>query len=299
MGKNDAAKHPLVMIRIKDFKSANDSTPNISSTLGTCAAIVPFLIGTEMLMRIFFFNIKHLHPLFELQINRYILSRHLGVDTFSCFVVATLGWRARHLAMDLVDAAFGKPGAMPAAGAEGRMFTYQPESFRIGVFFFAYQIKNLYDTIVWNDGPEFIFHHVLSMSVAWGSLHPGVAQFYGPFFLGFSEVSTAILCVLANFDPVHGVIGLGEAFPIPKVIIGVVFVVFFILCRTIMWPVASYYFVKDCRVLLAGDSTKLVGRAGWIKLFMGCLVGLSVLQVAWLVQIYILAIQEFKAIGLI
>jgi len=58
MGKNDAAKHPLVMIRIKDFKSANDSTPNISSTLGTCAAIVPFLIGTEMLMRIFFFNIK-------------------------------------------------------------------------------------------------------------------------------------------------------------------------------------------------------------------------------------------------
>lgn len=235
----------------------------------------------------------------DLQVNRYILARHLGVDTFSCFVVATLGWKARHAAKDLVDAAFRKPGAMPAAGAEGRMFNYQPAAFRIGLFFFGYQVKNLYDTIVWNDGPEFIFHHILSMSVAWGSLHPGMGHFYASFFLGVSEVSTAILCVLANFDPIHGVVGLGDAFPIPKVLIGVIFVSFFLLCRVIMWPVASYFFVRDCRIVLASGSPKLEGRVGWIKLFMGCLVGLSVLQVAWLAQIYILAIQEFKAIGLI
>ena len=214
-------------------------------------------------------------------------------------MVAWLGWQARPHCRGLVDAAFRRPGAMPPAGAEGRLFTYEPEAFRIGLFFFGYQVKNLYDTIVWNDGPEFIFHHVLSMSVAWGSMHPGVGLFYGPFFLGISEVSTAILCVLANFDPIHGVIGLGDAFPIPKVIIGVIFVTFFILCRAIMWPIASYYFVRDCRVVLSGNSPKLVGRKPWIHLFMVCLVGLSVLQVAWLGQIYILAIVEFKAIGLI
>ena len=132
---------------------------------------------------------QHFHPLLDLQVNRYILARHLGVDTFSCFVVATLGWKARHSAKDLVDAAFRKPGAMPAAGAEGRMFTYQPAAFRIGLFFFGYQVKNLYDTIVWNDGPEFIFHHILSMSVAWGSLHPGMGHFYASFFLGVSDDS--------------------------------------------------------------------------------------------------------------
>ena len=64
---------------------------------------------------------------------------------------------------DLIDATIGrKKNAMPVA-YEGRMFTYQPESQRITLFFTAYQLKNTYDTIVWNDGMLFIAHHVLTL----------------------------------------------------------------------------------------------------------------------------------------
>lgn len=132
-----------------------------------------------------------------------------------------------------------------------------------------------------------------------GSLHPGCAHFYGVFFLGVSEISTGILCVLANFDDEHGVVGMGDAFPITKVVIGTLFVIFFILCRCILWPIASYYFVKDCQWALKAKSPKLQGRKFWILLFQFCLTGLSILQVAWLGQIYFQAKEEFAKIGLI
>jgi hypothetical protein len=40
--------------------------------------------------------------------------------------------------------------------------------------------------------------------------------FYATFFLGLLEVSTAILCVLANFDDEYGVKGLRDALPMVK-----------------------------------------------------------------------------------
>jgi hypothetical protein len=64
---------------------------------------------------------------------------------------------------DLIDATIGrKKGAMPVA-YEGRMFTYSPEAQRITLFFVSYQLKNLYDTLVWNDGALFIAHHFLAL----------------------------------------------------------------------------------------------------------------------------------------
>ena len=99
----------------------------------------------------------------EDETSRNILARHIGVDAVSAYVVAFLGWAARHVVQDLIDATIGrKPNAMPVA-YEGRMFTYQPESQRLTLFFVAYQIKNTYDTIVWNDGPLFVAHHVLTL----------------------------------------------------------------------------------------------------------------------------------------
>ena len=102
--------------------------------------------------------------------SRNILARHIGVDSFSCFVVAYLGWKARHVVQDLIDATIGRrKNAMPVA-YEGRMFTYQPEAQRIALFFVAYQLKNTYDTIVWNDGLIFILHHVLTLFTTVSSL---------------------------------------------------------------------------------------------------------------------------------
>ena len=63
----------------------------------------------------------------------------------------------------MVDATLRRrKNAMPVA-FEGRMFTYQPEAQRIALFFVAYQLKNTYDTIAWNDGIIFIIHHILTL----------------------------------------------------------------------------------------------------------------------------------------
>lgn len=76
--------------------------------------------------------------------------------------MAALGWYSRDIAYDLVKATVvvvggGKNnsngGAMTPGGMEQRMFTYHAASFRIALFFWVFQLKNLYDTIVWNDGP--------------------------------------------------------------------------------------------------------------------------------------------------
>lgn len=110
-----------------------------------------------------FFISQDAHPILDDATNRNILSRHIGVDAFSCFVVAILGWNARHVVNDMVDATLRRrKNAMPVA-FEGRMFTYQPEAQRIALFFVAYQLKNTYDTIAWNDGIIFIIHHILTL----------------------------------------------------------------------------------------------------------------------------------------
>ena len=90
----------------------------------------------------------------------------MGVDALSAVVVSYFGYKARYVYQNLLDAITGKdPKAMPVA-YEGRMFTYIPEGQRVLLFFTAYQIKNLADTIVWNDGILFIIHHILALASA-------------------------------------------------------------------------------------------------------------------------------------
>lgn len=188
---------------------------------------------------------------------------------------------------------------MPDAGYETRLFSYHPAAFRIALVFFAYQIKNLADTIVWGDGPEYIFHHVLSMTASYMAMYPGFGHFYVVFFLGVSEISTAILCVLANFDDEHGVPGLGDALPTHKAAVGGCFVVAFLLCRVVMWPIAGYFCTRDCSLALKGDSPHAKSRRGVIRTIKVCLTGLSVLQVVFLVQLVIISKRELTEMGFI
>eukprot|EP00562_Extubocellulus_spinifer_P012898 CAMPEP_0178548386 /NCGR_PEP_ID=MMETSP0697-20121206/5172_1 /TAXON_ID=265572 /ORGANISM="Extubocellulus spinifer, Strain CCMP396" /LENGTH=186 /DNA_ID=CAMNT_0020181065 /DNA_START=6 /DNA_END=566 /DNA_ORIENTATION=- len=174
---------------------------------------------------------------------------------------------------------------MSEDGYDKRMFTYHPASQQVLLLFFAYQVKNTYDSYVWNDGIIFILHHILSGVTAWGAMYPGCAHFYALFFMGISEVSTAVLCLLANFDDEFGVIGLGDAFPMTKVALGGVFAVAFVICRTVLWPICTYHFLRDSKNALKSTSPMAQSRKKWIRLFMFCSVGLSILQVIWLGQI--------------
>lgn len=238
---------------------------------------------------------QYLHPLLENETNRLILARHIGTDWLCCATVASLGVTYfMSVCPDFLAAALCKPGAMPKAGFEARMFTYQPSAFKMCLFFTAYQIKNMYDTIIWNDGPEFIAHHIMCLFVAYGTIKHGIAHYHVPFFFGISETSTAILCLLANFDDVHGVPGLADAFPEGKAVLGALFAVAFIVCRVLFWIFFSYYLVRDAWLAInKTDSTRDAARP-WIKIFLGSLTGLSVLQVIWLGQIIMIGVEEYQ-----
>jgi hypothetical protein len=148
-----------LLLTLSSYESTkNGQRPSIGSCLSTGMFIVAFLVSMEMTGRYILEHMVHLHPILASELNRQILARHLFVDTFSCFVCAAMGWAGRQIALYPV-----LNGNMPKAAYDHRLFYYSPHGFRLSLFFFSYQVKNMYDTIVWNDGPEFIFHHILSL----------------------------------------------------------------------------------------------------------------------------------------
>ena len=119
----------------------------------------------------------------------------------------------------------------------------------------AYELKNLVDSCIFGDGVVFILHHIATCTLAFFALHPYL-HLYSSFFFGISEVSTAVLCVLANWDESRGIKGAnGESlfavlFPTAMKVIGVIFAVLFVILRIVVWPVISYYFWLDSLALI-------------------------------------------------
>lgn len=313
-----------VLFTLKSFESSDDENtkngsrydiPNFASCFVTGCIIIVGLLGAEFALRYVFEQNQQWHPLLENETNRQILARHLGVDTLSCLICVVLGLLARDLCMDVLNLFVPKSNnhkgkddaddkksklvALHPADYGERLFSFHPSAFRLSLFFFCYQVKNTYDTIIWGDGPEFIFHHIFSMFTSLGSMVPGCGHMYCVFFFGISEISTAVLCVLANFDDDHGVVGLGEALPLTRASLGGIFAVCFIVCRVLLWPVFAYYFVSDVTRSLRQSDPRATSRGFWMKYFLISVTSLSVLQVAWLGQIVILGKQELEKVGLL
>lgn len=312
-----AKRQPLrLLLSLDSFettkaKTEDDSNAYTPPSYASCAltgvVVLAVLTAVEFAMYTLFTRLSHLHPLLEETYNRQILARHVGVDALSCLVVSFLGWQCFYVNKNVLKAGmsfFGKSNDTSSSSVVStddhaqRLFTYHPGGFRISLFFFWYQVKNLYDTLVWNDGPEFIFHHVFSLVTAWGAMNPGCGHYYCIFFFGMCEVSTGILCLLSNFDDDHGVPGLGAAMPELKLALGGVFIVMFIVCRCILWPLYSYYFGRDVVLALKGSDARTDERRLWMKFFLVSLSGLSVLQIAWLGQILAVAKEEVAKSGL-
>ena len=145
----------------------------------------------------------------------------------------------------------------------------------------AFQIKNLADTFWYGDGVVFVVHHVVTISVAVLSMQP-YSHFYGTFFFGVSEASTAVLSVLANFDEQHGLLELATNYPTLKLLTGALFIVSFVLIRCVLWPVLTYFYVKDALLVLEAHEAH---NARIVWTFVVALSVLSVLQVIWLGEI--------------
>ena len=226
------------------------------------------------------------------------MARHVGIDFVSAALVSYFGFKARHITQDMIDKHLkGKKNAMPTA-YDNRLFQYHAESARVILLFIGYQVKNSYDTIIWNDGILFIAHHILAFGTAWGALFPGAAHYYAPFYLGYSEFSTAALCLLANFDDDFGVRGLAAAFPMTKVVLGAFFAVSFIVCRVIIWTTHSVYYLQDVLACLKNkEDPRLVGRKAWLQFTGFSLSLLSLLQIIWLGEIFLTGKRELEAMG--
>ena len=237
---------------------------------------------------------QDVHPILAVEVNRRVLARHLGVDFTCCAAVSWIGMANRHHLADLFACFFSFGKREMCKNFEKRLFRFIPGGNHVLMVFLGYQIKNLYDTYIWNDGPEFIFHHILAGVAAWGGMYPGCAQYYAIFFMGISEISTTLLVLLANFDPQFGVEGLEHVLPMTRVVLAAAFVVAFIYCRTLLWPTATYCFVKDVSAAVASDSIEAKQHKKWLYTFVITLTGLSVLQIVWLGQIFLLSYDEIQ-----
>lgn len=241
-------------------------------------------------MRLIIEKYSHIDPILHVERNRHIMARHLAVDFGSLAICGYIAVKNRHTVCgELITHMknWGKSDSMNESDedTERRLFQYHPASQRIMVWFFAYQVKNMYDTIYWNDGIEFVIHHIFAGAAAWGGMFPGCCHFYALFYFGFSELSTAILCLLANFDDQYGVVGLEQVFPKTKIVLGALFVTSFIVCRCIMWPVVTHHFFKDTTKALASKHPLAAGRRNFLHLLRFCCFGLSLIQFVFVAMI--------------
>lgn len=83
-----------------------------------------------------------------------------------------------------------------------------------------------------------------------------------------------------------------ESNTMAKVAIGAASVVLFILCWCLLWTLLSYHFCRDVLLALKGNDSRTNSRRGLLKFFLVFSLGLSVLQVARLWQIFIIACEE-------
>jgi len=301
-----------LLLRLKSCRGHDDGDtgggvrtgvrPSQLSTCLTLAVIILLLVINErVVLFIIDTYIKGLHPIFDNEYDRRVLARHFAVDIVGCSIVAYLGYGYRHLAAAIFNGKDVSNGSVAAyftldpKGAAQRVYTYVPEGHHILIYFMAYQIKNTYDSWVWKDGTLFMIHHAFALGAGWTGLYPGVAQIYGIFFMGISELSTVSLCVLGNFDPDLGVAGLAEAFPTVRLMVGLNFVVMFILVRIICWPAFAYHFSNDMKIVLERDAATLSPSSKMAMNFLfRCCQVLSFMQILFLGQIFFTAYVELS-----
>ncbi|GMI30974.1 hypothetical protein TrRE_jg5901 [Triparma retinervis] len=276
--------------------------PPVSSTVLTsfvwCLCLVVFEHALRLLFKLDV--IQNLSPILQSERNTQIIARHIGTDFAAAIMCSYLGLTVKNGGLGAIWSSLKSPMdktlyKKARQGYKKRMWTYNAEGFRVFVFFFAYQFKNLWDAYVWDDGPEFIFHHTVSIITSWSGMYPGVGQIYAVFFMGLSEISTATLVLLANFDPTLGVEGLADAFPLTKIVCAVAFVVTFVACRNIMWPWAGWHYWKDTWEALANPKDQKAKENAWIlKRTLFVLISLTFLQFVWLGQIFVMGYEEIQ-----
>jgi len=275
--------------------------PSRLTTFNTTAILTLILVLLEQLFVLIADYSKGLHPILDDEGNRHKFARHIGVNTIGLLYVTYLAYASRHLLLSSIfiigddGINFASLYKLDPNRSFSRIYSHVPQSHYILTCFLAYQIKNTYDSWVWNDGILLMIHHALALCATWAGLYPGVAQIYGVFFMGVSEMSTVSLCLLATFDDDLGLTGMAEAFPTAKLVIGAVFVVTFIIFRILLWPIFTYHILNDTKLVLERDSEKLSfsSKVAIFAIVRSCQ-ALTFMQVLFLGQIFWMGYLEIS-----
>ena len=108
-----------------------------------------------------------------------------------------------------------------------------------------------------------------------------------------------VLCLLANFDDEHGAVGLSDAFPMFKIVLGGIFATLFVICRVFMWSAFSYHYVRDTLNLISGSDPRAERHKLWFRFTVVSLSSLTVLQIIWLGDIVRIGKEELEKLGML
>jgi hypothetical protein len=190
--KPKKSSHPLLLVGSSSVFGS--TAPPALNTVVTMAFWNAAFFFVEYTLREVFARTIVAYPVFALERSRHVLARHIGTDFFACALCAGIAClNLKHL--DSFTRKFWDPDSRWAKAYESRMYKYIPEAHHVLLIFSAYQIKNLFDAVVWNDGPLFIFHHVFSFIASWSAMHGGghgLGHTYALFYMGVSEISTTV-----------------------------------------------------------------------------------------------------------
>ena len=155
--------------------------PNLYATLATITFYVALLFLIEHITKTLLRHYaSHIPILNESPYNVAILARHLSVDFLSLLICAYIAISNRHVCSEIIhhfllsigrrkttSSSLSLEDSMHESGIDERIFKYHPGAQRLITFFVVYQVKNLYDTLYWNDGIEFVLHHLFAGAAAW------------------------------------------------------------------------------------------------------------------------------------
>lgn len=204
------------------------------------------------------------------------------MDVVACLLFVYLAWDAEQ------DTKFQAMSELPTVK---RVYQGHPTCQMLILCQIAYQIKNTIDSYVCGDGIVYYLHHIGTLILCMLATYPFL-HYQVPYFIGYIEISTGLLCVLGLCDDDHGVVGFGAMYPKMKVIFALLFTPAFILLRCIIWPFKSYYFWLDMLAVIEAGPHSM----GAVVYALAVNAALTLLQFYWLLEIIQTGRKELPAL---
>ena len=152
-----------------------------------------------------------------------------------------------------------------------RLYAMSPKFRFLGTLTAGFEIYNTLAVILFSDYRTFAFigHHATTLLLALFGFNPSLLHYYGFFFFGIVQISSAPLALAEVFT-------LFNASSLHAASLGV-FAISFLIVRSIAWPIVSIRFWRDTMVAMQTSERSL----GPLAMYLAANVFLTGLQVVW------------------